>query len=826
MSETPRNPVREPNEHASSGGCTLCGLPLPNPPITADDVDGEFCCQGCLAVRRTLGTTDDVDADIDTGPETGTVEGDTLFLAVEGMHCATCEAFLESSATDHHGVRAADASYATGLMKVVYDGTTTDQAAITETLDGLGYAVRPAGSEVEDEYETIGRLLIGGFFGMMAMVWYVLFLYPAYLGVPTTDLLFDITGPAGRYLLWNVWLVAGIVLGYTGYPILRGAYVSLRVGRPNMNLLVALAATAAYIYSTGVLLVGGYDVYFDISVVVILAVTIGGYYEDRVRKRATSALSDVTEDRITDARRRTNQGTETVPVDALEPGDEIVVRPSERIPVDGTVVDGTAACDEALVTGESLPVRRGPGDEVIGGTRVTDGGLVVRADDGSSSTADRLVSVLWELQSSRGGVQRLADRLAAVFVPLVLALAIVTFGWRIFTGTTPSSAFLTALAVLIVSCPCALGLATPLAIAAGLRESLDRGVIVTDASAFERAPDVDVVALDKTGTLTTGAMQVVSVETSEGGETDASTVLTNAAAVEQFSDHPVADAIVSAASAADGIETPVGVEDFEQFAGRGVAATVSGVRVVVGHRSLLDENEMDVPPGLVEHYERSHAEGRISALVGWEGRARGVIVAGGEPRPGWERVVSTLAADRRVVVISGDSETATERFGDHPDVDETFAEVPPEAKAEIVERLRSEGTVAMVGDGSNDAPALAAADVGIAMRSGTRLAVDAADLIVTTDDLATVPDALALLGATRRRVRENLGWAFLYNAIAIPLAVLGHINPLLAAVAMAASSLLVVGNSTRSLRSDGVDRDNKESDRAVHDSPTDPSPNG
>jgi len=797
--------------------CDLCGLPTPADPITGDDVDGEFCCQGCLEVSRTLGDTPEDASDardvLDTGPDADDSSGETQFLDVDGMHCATCEAFLEARATSQDGVRAADASYATGLMKVVYDGDATSETSIIDAIEGLGYSARPAGSERDTEYETVGRLLVGGFFGMMTMAWYVLFLYPAYLGVSTDALLFDITGTAGRYLLWNVWLGATIVLGYTGYPILRGAYVSLQAGRPNMDLLVALAAVAAYTYSLGVLLTGGVDVYFDITVVVVLAVTIGGYYEDRVRARAAGRLTDVTRDRVAEARRRTDAGTEVVAVDALDPGDLVVVRPGERIPVDGTVVDGSAACDESLVTGESLPVRRDPGDEAVGGARVTDGALVVRADDGSTSTADRLASVLWELQSTRAGVQRLADRIAAVFVPLVLLLASATLAWQLLAGSTATAGFLAALAVLVVSCPCALGLATPLAIAAGIRESLDRGVVVTDASAFERAPDVDIVALDKTGTLTTGAMQVVDVELPD--ETDSSIdtadVLSRAAAVEQFSDHPIAAAIVTAA------DEPPAVTDFEQFAGRGVAGTVATDRVVVGQPDLLEEHGLTVPDELAAATARGREQGRIPALVGWGGRARGLVVAGDEPRPGWETVVSELAETRRVVVISGDGDAATARFRDHPAVDEAFAGVPPEAKAEVVNRLRADGTVAMVGDGSNDAPALAAADLGIALDSGTHLAVDAADLVVTTDDLGTVPDAFDLLGATRHRVRQNLGWAFLYNAIAIPLAVLGLINPLFAAVAMAASSLIVVGNSARAL---GPTRDPTSGEIAEPSTPT------
>jgi len=495
-----------------------------------------------------------------------------------------------------------------------------------------------------------------------------------------------------------------------------------------------------------------------------------------------------------------------------------VVGAGERVPVDGTVIEGTAAIDESLVTGESVPVRRERGDEVIGGGLVTEGGVVVEADDGATSTLDRLMAHLWRVRSSRSGVQRLADRLAAVFVPVVVVLALGAFVVHLALGAAPTAAFLTGLTVLVVSCPCALGLATPLAVAAGVREALDAGIVVTDGDVFERATDADIVAFDKTGTLTTGEMTLHDAVGSE-------TAIARAAAVETFADHPMGRAVAEAVDAGEASETPrdaggtgIAVDDFERHPGRGVSGVVGAAsatsrddadgsdRVTVGRADLFEDCE--IPDAYRERYDRAVDAGRIPAYVGWDGAVRGVLVAGDQPRPEWERVVSAVAADvARVVVLTGDGEAAAARFRDHPDVDDVFAGVPPEAKAEVIERLREDGTTVMVGDGSNDAPALAAADLGISLESGTRLAADAADAVVTTGDLTTVPEVFSLTAATKRRIRENLGWAFLYNALAVPAAALGVLNPLVAAVAMAASSLLVVGNSTRGLggeRADGV----------------------
>jgi Cu2+-exporting ATPase len=764
--------------------CTLCGLAT-DAPVTDSGVEGAFCCRGCLEISRTLEDPAGTESDDVSGGSDPDDAGETAFLAVDGMHCGTCERFLERQATARSGVTGAAASYATGTMKVSYDPAAIDKDNLPDAVSGMGYEATFRADGETDESEQVGRLLVGGFFGMMTMLWYVLFLYPAYLGVDPSLLLLDVDGAAGDYLLWNLAVMAAVVVGYTGWPLLRAAFVSLRTRRPNMDLLVAMAATTAFTFSVVALLMGRTEVYFDVATVIVLAVSVGDYYRERVRSTALGRLTDLTAQRADQVRRRTEAGTETVTVDALESGDEVVVRPGERVPVDGTVAEGTAGVDESLVTGESLPVRKAAGDEVVGGSMVADGALVVRVGPDAGSTVDRLTELLWSVQSDRGGVGRLVDRVAAVFVPVVVVLAVLATAAHLAAGAPPTDALLTGLAVLVVSCPCALGLATPLATAAGVRSALAEGIVVTDGSVFETATDVDVVAFDKTGTLTTGEMAVVE-RPDEGA-------LARAAAVEQFADHPLGDAVVDAAPPTDAV-----VDGFERHPGRGVEATVDGERVVVGTAQLLADCGLSVPAELRDRCEQARADGRVPALVGWDGAARDVIVAGDRPRESWESVVADLG-DREVVVITGDSAEAADQFEAHDAVDEVFAGVPPEAKREVVERLQTRGTVAMVGDGTNDAPALGTADLGISLASGTELAAEAADAVVTTDDLTAVPEVFAVTRETRRRIRGNLAWAFCYNAVALPLALLGLLNPLFAAVAMTASSLLVVGNSARSL---------------------------
>ena len=836
--------------------CTLCDLPTGSDPHTDPAVDGEYCCRGCLAVARSLDDVEDV-ADLEErAPDTeppDDFDGETAFLHVDGMHCATCESFLELTAAEREGVAAAEASYATDTIRVEYDPDRVTAEELPETLSVAGYTASDrADPEPEgDDVDVVRFLVGGGFFGMMAMLWYVLFLYPTYFGY---DPLLDLGGVGGLYLFTQIWLFTSIVLFYTGYPILRGAYVSLRAGRPNMDLLVSLAAVSSYTYSTLAMLVGRTDLYFDVTIAVILVVTAGNGYESRIKSRATGMLSELTTAAEREARRESG---ESVPTEAVEAGDRLLVRPGERVPFDGTVVEGTAAVDEALVTGESLPATKRPGDAVRGGTVVTDSPVVVEVGEDATSTLDTLVRLLWDIQSSRSGIQRLVDRLATVFVPLVVAVAVVAGVGTLAFGGSPTDAALVALTVLIVSCPCALGLATPLAIAAGIRDAARRGIVIVSDAVFEAGAEIDAVVLDKTGTLTDGEMRLLETaiegdvdpaepppETDAPAETDAPNggdadrVLRRAAALERASAHPVAEAIVDGFAAklaptdrsspvADGGTEPavggasgngavdpagesidrtgdatdVGIDVADvTVTDRGVEGRIDGDRVVVGHRSLFEDRGWTLPDRLREKGARAREDGNVAVLVGWEGRVRGVLVVGDDVREGWEALVTDLDdRGKRVVVLTGDSAAAARRFAAHPAIDEVFSEVPPEAKAETVRRLGTRERVAMVGDGSNDAPALAAADLGVSIASGTDLAADAADAVLLEDRLAAIPELFDVTSGTNRRIRENLGWAFAYNAIAIPIAVSGALNPLLAALAMGTSSLLVVSNSARSV---------------------------
>jgi Cu2+-exporting ATPase len=791
--------------------CRLCDLPTPGTPVTDPDVDGEFCCRGCLEVQRSLGDLEAREAEAvreavdgtESEPKTDSRgpaadEGESAFLAVDGMHCTTCEAFIERRAETDAGIYAVEASYATDTVRVRYDPDVLDEDEIPELLSGYGYTAsrRSDGRPGDDANETAKFLAGGGFFGMMVMVWYALFLYPTYFGYEPVA---DFGGFDGLYVFANIWVMSSFVLFYTGWPILRGAYVSLRAGVPNMDLLVALAAVSAYVYSTLAMGVGRTDLYFDVTVAIILVVTGGGYYENKIKRRAVGRLSELTEGRIEEA--RLAETGETVPIDAVESGDRLLVRPGERVPLDGVVRAGSAAVDESLITGESAPVSKRPGDRVAGGTVVTDAPVEIEVDEAGASTLDRLVELLWSIQSSTPGVQRLADRLATVFVPLVIVVAAAVAGWTLLTGGSPTAAMLLGLTVLIVSCPCALGLATPLAVAAGIRTATERGIVVTTEAVFEDAPEIDTVVLDKTGTLTEGSMSVVSIHADRPEE-----VLRRAAAVESLSEHPIAAAIVeyadgSAASedaATDGGTTPIDPGAFDRTS-RGVIAPVDGEKTVVGHPDLLRERGFAIDDGLDDRMTGIRADGDIPVAVGWDGLVRGVIAVGDTPRPEWRSAVETLSADRSVVVLTGDEGAAADRFRSVEGVSEVFDGVPPEAKAETVRRLRTRGAVAMVGDGSNDAPALAAADLGIALGSGTRLASDAADAVIVDDDLRSVPETFAIADRTNGRIRQNLAWAFVYNGLAIPTAAAGLLNPLFAAAAMATSSTLVVANSARSL---------------------------
>ncbi len=810
--------------------CTLCDLPLAETAVQSNG--DQFCCRGCLHVHETLAERDDVS--VDDGPEA--LESDerevpedheTTFLRVDGMHCATCETFIEARAGEQSGVSGVDASYITDTARIDHDPEQTDEADLRDDLTGLGYRAYakddPKG-ERQSRDRVLVRLIVGVVFGMMVMMNYIAIIYPTYFDGLFPDAYAEFLGEmlastSAQYFYLVVGLMAAIVLLFTGGPILKGAYVSARTRQPNMDLLVAIAATSAWVYSTLAIFVGEAQphVYYDVTVAVVLVVTAGSYYENGIKRKATDRLADLTEAQVETARRHTPEGAgEEVPVGELTAGEQLLVREGERVPVDGTVTEGEGTVDEAVVTGESLPVPKRAGEQVVGGSLLQEGSLVVTVGEGATSSVGRITDMVWNLQSGTHGIQQLADRLATVFVPLVLALAVTVGVGNLLLGASVASTMLLALTVLIVSCPCALGLATPLAIASSVREALERGIVVFDETIFERLRDVDAVVFDKTGTLTTGEMRV---QRAEGPER----LFERAALLEARTAHPIAAAVADAYAPGDesdegnggvatdgGVATASGadagpgeaesrVTGFESHA-TGVEGVVDGERVLVGSPDLFAEAGWTVPEELAAGAEEATAGGDVPVLVGTGGQAGGLLVVGDEPRENWAAAVTAVGdRDVEVAVLTGDDERAAAQFRDHDAVDEVFAGVPPEAKAETVARLGDDGTTVMVGDGTNDAPALARADLGIALGGGTALAADAADVAVVTDDLCSLETVFSLAEAANGRVRQNIGWAFLYNGVALPLAAVNAINPLFAALAMGASSLIVVTNSSRPL---------------------------
>ncbi len=793
--------------------CTLCELPVPEPPI--ENGDGEpFCCRGCREVHDVLGDHEelsDAGADGDDEPEYERPEGyETTYLRIDGMHCPTCELFLESTA-DGEGVSTARASYVTDTVRIDHDPGRVSESDLREELSGLGYRAYARDdplAETRSENRVLGRIVAGVLFGMMVMYLYVTIIYPTYFG----GLFYDeataafigeaVASPTANYFFLVVAVPTTLVLLITGGPILKGAYVSLRTRSPSMDLLVAIAALAAYLYSVVAVLAGGTHVYFDVTVAIVVVVTVGRYYKSTVKREAWETLTELTASRVESARLYEDGSTTEVDVADLEGGQRVLVREGDRVPVDGTVEEGEATVDEAVVTGESLPVTRRPGEPVVGGSLVRSGAAVVTVGEGVTSSLDRLTDVVWNLQTSTHGIQGLADRIATVFVPVVAVLAVVATAASLVLVGDVGAAVLVGLTVLIVACPCSVGLATPLAVASGIREALGRGIVVFDETVFERLRGIDVVVFDKTGTITTGEMRVVDSE----GPREAFAL---AAALEARSAHPIAEAIADefgGVAATDGgvLDEPASedgprVSEFRSYA-TGVGGVVDGTSTLVGHPDLFADRGWRVPGEVEATVEANRQFGRLPVVVGREGRAEGVVVVGDEPRAGWEEAIDRLSARGiEVALLTGDDESATAFFRDHPGVDHVFAEVPPEGKAETVARFRADGRVAMVGDGTNDAPALARADLGIAMGGGTALAADAADVAIVDDDLAAIETIFELSAAAGRRVRGNVGWAFFYNGVAIPLAITGLLNPLFAALAMVSSSLLVVLNSSREL---------------------------
>ncbi|GGL71561.1 heavy metal translocating P-type ATPase [Halocalculus aciditolerans] len=730
---------------------------------------------------------------------------ETAYFSINGMHTQACESYLERRATRLDGVSDAAASYTAEMIRVTYDPDRVGRDAIEETLSAWGYrASDPTPAETPAERNDFDFDHLRTIFSVIAVspiyIIYAAFFYPVYLGFLPSDSLDNnavFTGLYGPVAMFTTITVLGV-----GFPILRSAVISLRERQLTLDVLIALTALSAYAYSiVSLFFLDRLYLFFDVATSIIVLATIANHARARYKRRAVQDLTDVVDDAETTARRLHEDGTtETVSIGECVGGDHVLVRPGERIPLDGTIVEGRGTVNEALITGEARPQRKVPGDDVVGGSVVADGAFEVAVSDGATSTLDRLRGLVWDRQTEGHAIDRLTDRVAATYTPLVVVLAVLTLGAWAALGATPQVVVRTALIVLVVACPVALTLVTPLAIGRGLATAAARDVPVLDQTILERVTDADVVAFDKTGTLTTGEMRVAAVHTTE---TEADALLRRASAVESRSSHPIATAIRERAPS----DSP-SVEAFERHR-YGVTATVDGEVTAVGNPWLFDALDWKTPVDVQDAIESIREKGAIPTVIGRGGVARGVVAIEDEPRPDWEPMVSAFAeAGRRVVVITGDDSAAARHFEDHPAVDAVHADVAPEAKEGLVRQLRDEyGTVAMVGDGTNDAPALAAADLGVAMVSGSDFTATVAAALVTADDLSPVRSLFAIARGTRRRLRENLALALAMPAVGLPLAVTGYVTPLVATSLTAVGIVLVLVNSRRSLTLDDVATD-------------------
>lgn len=762
--------------------CRLCGLPTPRTPIRGDGY--AFCCIGCREVYRCFGE-EVLAAPAVTGEHPGgpVPRGAEAFLRIQGMHCSSCELLIERTALRIEGIQSAAASYATSTAKIVYDPDVLEESGLPRLLSVAGYQARLRGDSIpeHDERQSLLRLIVGVGLAAVVMMLYLAFFYPTHLGLVEYSELRPVQWLAFQAVPRALLVLTTVLVFYVGAPIFRGAWIGLRARVLNMDNLLAVAILAAFGYSTAQLLIGSLELYFDVAAMIVAVVTVGRYFERSAKVQATRELTNIMQAWTPVARVRQGESCFDRSVDQLNPGEHIVIFAGESIPVDGTIVAGSGAIDESLMTGEPIPVSREPGDEVLGGAALVEGELEVEVGSIVENRTDNLARILWNVQSSTAGVQAITDRIAYIFVPLVLVLALLVSGSLLLGGTQAGPALLAGLATLIVSCPCAFGLAIPLATAAGVSTALSRGIIITSADAFEKAPRLDTFAIDKTGVLSSGEMTVLEViGTPE--------VARDAAAVERLSSHPIAEAIAR-------LDASRTASELRVHPGKGAEALVEGRRVAVGGKTLFDLLGWRVPTELGALTSSASNGESVVSYVGWDECAQGAIITRDRSRPEWERVIAALRKLGRVVLLTG----AERADGYVEPVDEVHAGVPPEAKAAVIRQLKTEGRVVMIGDGSNDAPALAAADLGIAFGAPTALAAEAADIVILGDRLERLFDALRVIGITRRRFRQNLGWALLYNATAIPLAVTGLLNPLFAALAMSGSSLLVVWNSSRSI---------------------------
>ena len=736
------------------------------------------------------------------------VSGPTVELRINGMTCASCANRIERSLNKLDGV-AATVNYATEKASVTVPAG-YDPAQLIAEVEKAGYtAALPTperSAPAEDTGETDDPDMLSLRHRLTGSV---------LLSVPVIALAM-IPALQFTYWQWASLALAAPVIVWAAWPFHRAALANLRHGTATMDTLISLGTLSAFLWSLYALFLGtagvagmkhpfeltlapsdgAANIYLEVAAGVTTFILAGRYFEKRSKRQAGAALRALLDMGAKEVSVLRDGVESKIAVEDLAVGDEFVVRPGEKIATDGAVISGTSAVDASMLTGESVPVEVGPGDTVVGATVNAGGRLVVRAARVGSDTQLAQMALLVEnAQTGKAHVQRLADRISGVFVPIVLAVAVITLGAWLGAGYPVAAAFTAAVAVLVIACPCALGLATPTALLVGTGRGAQMGVLIKGPEVLESTRKVDTVVLDKTGTVTTGTMALVDVLAAEG--TDRTQLLALAGALENASEHPIAQAVAAAATRELGtLPTP---EDFANVEGKGVQGIVDGHAVVVGRPSLLADWAQHLSPTLAQRKADAEADGKTVVAVGWDGEARGILVVADTVKPTSAQAISQMRAiGLTPVLLTGDNETVARRIAAEVGIDTVIAEVMPQDKLDVIARLQAEGkTVAMIGDGVNDAPALAQADLGLAMGTGTDVAIEASDITLVRGDLRSAVDAIRLSRATLSTIKTNLFWAFAYNVAAIPIAALGMLNPMLAGAAMAFSSVFVVGNSLR-----------------------------
>ncbi|MGI8411608.1 MAG: heavy metal translocating P-type ATPase [Solirubrobacteraceae bacterium] len=739
-----------------------------------------------------------------------------LELAVQGMTCSSCAGRIERKLNKLDGVTAT-VNYATEKAAVQFDPAQISPGDLVGAVQAAGYGAklpRPAdeaaaGAIVEnDPTRSLRQRLIGA----------------AALSIPL--LLISMVPPLQfRYWQWLALQLATPVVFWAGWPFHRAAWQNLKHATATMDTLISVGTLAAWSWSVVALFfLGagatgthmGFDlvmshgaandhIYLEAAGVVTTLILAGRYFEARAKRRAGAALKALLELGAKDVAVLADDGSEQrIAVEQLQVGDRFVVRPGEKVAADGIVEQGSSAVDQSLLTGESVPVEKQPGDEIVGASVNAGGRLVIRAVKiGGDTALAQIARLVEQAQTGKAPVQRLADRISGVFVPAILILAAATLAFWLLDGTSTAFAFSAGVAVLIIACPCALGLATPTALLVGTGRGAQLGLLIKGPEVLESTRRVDTIVLDKTGTVTAGKMSLVNIAVTPG--LDPMQALRYVGALEDASEHPIARAIARAARAQLGALPAV--EDFANRDGLGVQGVVDGHALVVGRLSLLADRGMPLPPGLEPAREAAQRDGETAVAAAWDGHAQALFTVADTIKPTSAEAITRLKAlGLRPVLLTGDNQATARTVAAQVGIDEVIAEVLPAEKADVIRRLQGEGrVVAMVGDGVNDAPALAQADLGLAIGTGTDVAIEASDLTLVSGDLRVAADAIRLSRRTLRTIKGNLFWAFAYNIVLVPVAMAGYLNPLFAGAAMAFSSVFVVSNSLRLKRFHALD---------------------